>query len=112
MLLLLAALMVTLSLVGVARLATENAASEAARTLALTNDEGRATATALAAASPLRADRIDVEIEPALDALRPRGALVRVVVGYRLELPFAFAGVGDVRIEGVGVRRMEYVRAE
>jgi hypothetical protein len=108
-LLLLAALIVTLSLVGVARLATENAASEAARALALTNDDARATATALAAAAPLRPDLLDVRIEPASAALRPRGALASVVVGYRLALPLAFAGLGDVRIEGVGVRRMEYL---
>jgi hypothetical protein len=108
-LLLLAALIVTLSLVGVARLVTENAASEAARTLALTNDDARAAATAISAAAPLRADLIDIRIEPAAAALRPRGALATVVVGYRLALPLAFAALGDVRIEGVGVRRMEYV---
>ncbi|HYY55419.1 MAG TPA: TadE/TadG family type IV pilus assembly protein [Candidatus Dormibacteraeota bacterium] len=108
-LLALAALIVTLSLVGVARLATENAASEAARTLALTNDDARATATALAAAAPLRADLVDVRIEPSARSLRPRGSLMRVVVGYRLSLPLAFAGFGDIRIEGVGVRRMEYL---
>jgi len=110
-LLLLAALIVTLSLVGVARLATENAASEAARTLALTNDDARATATALAATAPLRPELVDVRIEPGSAALRPRGSLVRVSVGYRLSLPVAFAGFGDVRIEGVGVRRMEYISA-
>ena len=108
-LLLLAALIVTLSLVGVARLATENAASEAARTLALTNDDARAIATALSAAAPLRDDLIDVRIDPGARSARPRGALVRVVVGYRLSLPIAFAGFGDVRIEGIGVRRMEYL---
>ena len=108
-LLALAALIVTLSLLGVARLATENAASEAARTLALTNDDARATATAIAAAAPLREDLLDVRIEPADRRLRPRGALVHVTVGYRLSLPLAFAGAGDIRVEGVGVRRMEYL---
>jgi Flp pilus assembly protein TadG len=107
-LLLLAALIVTLSLVGVARLATENAASEAARALALTNDEARAIATAVAATAPLRADLVDVRIDPTARALRTRGSLTRVVVGYRLMLPLAFAGIGEIRIEGVGVRRMEY----
>lgn len=108
-LLLLAALIVTLSLVGVARLATENAASEGARTLALTNDDARATATAVAAAAPLRSDLLDVTIDPASAAMRPRGSVARVTVRYRLSLPLAFAGFGDVGIEGVGVRRMEYV---
>ncbi|OLC58234.1 MAG: hypothetical protein AUH85_01230 [Chloroflexi bacterium 13_1_40CM_4_68_4] len=108
-LLLLAVLIVTLSLVGVARLATENAASEAARTLALTNDDARATATAIAATAPLRSDLVDVRINPSSASLRPRGSLARVVVGYRLALPLAFAGLGDVRIEGIGVRRMEFV---
>lgn len=108
-LLLLAALIVTLSLVGVARLATENAASEGARTLALTNDDGRATATAIAAAAPLHADLLAVRIEPTSRSLRPRGSLARVVVAYRVSLPLAFAGLGDVRVEGIGVRRMEYL---
>jgi Na+-transporting methylmalonyl-CoA/oxaloacetate decarboxylase gamma subunit len=108
-LLLLAALIVTLSLVGVARLATENAASEGARTLALTNDDERASATAMAAASPLHADQLDVQIEPRAKSLRPRGSLVRVAVRYRLALPLAFAGFGEVTVEGIGVRRMEYL---
>ncbi len=108
-LLLLAALVVTLSLVGVAELATENAASEGARTLALTNDDARARATILAAASPLRADRVSVRIEPADPASRPRGALVSVVVAYRLEVPFAFAGIDGVLVEGSAARRMEHV---
>src|SRR5207237_1245379 len=77
-LLLLAALIVTLSLVGVARLATENAASEAARTLALTNDDARATATALAATAPLRPELVDVRIEPGSAALRPGGSPWRI----------------------------------
>ena len=108
-LLLLAALVMTLSLVGVARLATENAASEGARTLALTNDDARAVATIRAAASPLRGDRLDVRIEPSSPASRPRGAIVRVVVGYRVAVPFAFAGLDGLLVEGTAARRMEYV---
>lgn len=110
-LLLLAALIVTLSLVGVARLATANAASEGARTLALTNDDARALATIAAAVAPLREDRLSVRVDPAAPAARPRGALVRVVVGYRVEVPFAFVGVADVVIEGNAVRRMEHIDA-
>ena len=108
-LLLLAALILTLSLVGVARLATENAASEGARTLALTNDDARARATILAAVAPLRVDRVAIRVEPTGPAARPRGALVRVIVGYRVEVPFAFAGVDGVLVEGSAARRMEYV---
>jgi Flp pilus assembly protein TadG len=108
-LMLLAALVVTLSLVSVARLATENAASEGARTLALTNDEERAVGTARAAASPLRAESLDVRLNPERAAERPRGALVRVVVSYRLEVPFAFAGLTHVIVEGAAARRMEYL---
>ncbi len=108
-LLLLAALIVTLSLVAVARLATENAASEGARALALTNDDARATATILAATSPLRPDRVVIRIQPGDAAARPRGALVTVVVGYRVDVPFAFAGIDGLLVEGSAARRMEHV---
>lgn len=108
-LLLLAALVVTLSLVSVARLATQNAASEGARALALTNDDARAVETIHAAVSPLREDRIEVRIEPSEPGARPRGTLVLVRVGYRLALPFA--GADGVLVEASSARRMEYVRA-
>jgi Flp pilus assembly protein TadG len=110
-LLLLAALIVTLSLAGVARLAVENAASEAARTIALTNDDDRAVATAQAAAAPLRAEQLQVRIDPRGPAGRPRGALVRVSVAYAVPLPLAFAGLDAVRVEGAAARRMEYLDA-
>lgn len=109
-LLLCAALLVTLSLVGVARLATENAASEGARMLALTNDDARARAVTAAAAQPLSAERLHVAIEPAAPPERPRGALVRVSVTYRLEVPFAFVGLAGIDIAATAARRMEYVR--
>lgn len=108
-LILCAALIVTLSLVGVARLATENAASEGARVLALTNDEERAEATIRAAAEPLRTERLTVSIDPAAAEDRPRGTLVRVVVRYRMELPLAVVGLGGLHVEGTAARRMEYV---
>ena len=108
-LLLCAALIVTLSLLGVARLATENAASEGARTLALTNDDGRARGAVQTAVAPLRLDRVHVTIEPSSPADRPRGALVRVVVSYALALPFAFVGLESVSVEGSAARLMEYV---
>lgn len=97
---------VTLSLIGVARVATENAASEAARTLALTNDDVRAMTTARAAAAPLRVEILDVHFDPASPAARPRGALVHVVVRYRVPLVL---GLGAVAVEGNAARRMEYV---
>lgn len=108
-LLLCAALLLTLSLLGVARLATENAASEGARVLALTNDEARARATTVAAAQPLSADRLHVAIEPAAPPERPRGALVRVSVTYRLQVPFAFVGLDGIDVAATAARRMEYV---
>ena len=108
-LLLLASVIVTLSLAGVARLAVENAASEAARTLALTNDDELAIATAQAVAAPLRADSLEIGIEPLGPAARPRGTLVRVGVAYALPLPFGFAGIGGLRVEGHAARRMEYL---
>lgn len=107
--LLLASLIVTLSLAGVARLAVENAASEAARTLALTNDDARAIQTARAVAAPLNAEALEVHIEPQSGGSRPRGALVRVAVRYSLPLPLAFGGVGAFRVEGNAARRMEYL---
>jgi len=108
-LLLLVSVILTLSLAGIARLAVENAASEAARTLALTNDDERTVATAQAAAAPLRADALEIGIEPLSQAARPRGTLVRVAVGYALPLPFGFAGFGGFRVEGQAARRMEYL---
>lgn len=104
-----AALIVTLSLVGMARLAVENAASEGARFLALTNDESRARTTIAAAARPLANERLSVEIHPGSAADRPRGALVNVTVRYRLAVPFAFVGFGGIDVEGLAARRMEYV---
>lgn len=103
------ALIVTLSLVGVARLATENAASEGARVLAVTNDDERAEGTIRAAASPLRLDRLTFVVEPAAPEDRPRGTLVRVVVRYPVALPFGLFGTSPVVVEGTSVRRMEYV---
>ncbi len=103
-----ASLVVTLSLLGVARLATENAASEGARVLALTNDEQRARVAIEAAARPLRADQLAVRITPASPADRPRGALVRVLIRYRLAVPFAFAGIDVFEVEGLAARQMEY----
>jgi Flp pilus assembly protein TadG len=104
-----AALIVTLSLFGMARLAVENAASEGARYLALTNDETRARSTIAAAARPLTSELLRIEIDPASASDRPRGALVSVIVRYRLSVPFAFAGFDGVDVEGLAARRMEYV---
>ena len=108
-LLLVASLIATLSLAGVARLAVENAAAEGARTLALTNDDARAIATAGAAAAPLRSASIEVRVDPPGPAARPRGTLVRVLVAYALPLPLGFAGLGALRVEGRAARRMEYL---
>lgn len=108
-LLLLAASVVTLSLLSVTRLATQNAASEGARALALTNDDLRAMETIRAALAPLRADKIEVRISPEEPDSRPRGTLVHVRVGYRVALPLA--GPDGVLVQASSARRMEYVRA-
>ncbi len=108
-LLLLAALVLTLSLVSVARLATENAASEGARTLALTNDEARARAAIAASIAPLREAAVVVRIDPTDPRARPRGTTVRVTVAYRVQVPFAFAGIDGLLVEGAAARRMEYL---
>lgn len=109
-LLLCAALILTLSLLGVARLATENAASEGARVLALTNDEARARTTVAVAAQPLRAEKLVVEVAPADANQRPRGALVQVTVRYRLDVPFAaLATIDGIDVAATAARRMEYV---
>ncbi len=109
-LVMLAALIVTLSLLGVARLATENAAAEGARVLALTNDDERARAVAVGAARPLTPERLSVDILPSSAAERRRGAIAQVTVRYRLAVPLAyFAGLDGLDVTGFAVRRMEYV---
>lgn len=108
-LLLCAALIFSLSLVGVSRLAVEHAASEAARALALTNDEERARQTAQGAAGALRRDRLEIEISPRLAAERPRGTLASVTVRYRLALPLGIGPLREVEVTGFAARRMEHV---
>lgn len=108
-LLLCAGLIATLSIYGVARLAAEHAASEGARTLALTNDEDRARSAVLAALAPLRSERVGIHIAPSIAGERPRGVLVEVRVRYRVDAPLAFVGLQGLEVGGRSVRRMEYV---
>jgi Flp pilus assembly protein TadG len=106
-LLLCASIIVTLSLAGIAQLAVENAASEGARAIALTNDEQYARETIASTSAPLSPATLEVRFDPREEADRPRGALVTVRVRYSLQLPFSF--LGTATIEGIAARRMEYV---
>lgn len=107
-LMLLAALLVTLSLLGLARLATENGASEAARIVSLTNSEERARVAAIAAISPLSPDRLAMTVDSERSVDRSRGSIVSVTLRYRLDVPFAFVGIDHLDVGAFAARMMEY----
>ncbi len=98
--------------IGVARLALQHAVAEAARAGALTNDDDDIRRTLAAAAAPLPADRIATQIAPAAGAAPrtgdPRGALLTVRASYRIPLPLAFVGLGDITVHASSVRRFEW----
>lgn len=98
--------------IGVARLALEHAAAEAARTGALTNDDDLIRSTAAAAVTPLDASLVKVIIEPtANEAPRsstPRGSLLRIRLRYAMPVPLGFAGLPRFIIEGAAARRVEW----
>ncbi|HEY7624266.1 MAG TPA: TadE/TadG family type IV pilus assembly protein [Candidatus Limnocylindria bacterium] len=98
--------------IGVARLALEHAAAEAARTGALTNDDDLIRATLAAAVAPLDPSRVAVAIEPTQNELPrsmdPRGSLLRVRLRYPVNLPLAFVGSGTLVVEGAAARRVEW----
>ena len=98
--------------IGVARLALEHAAAEAARTGSLTNDDDLIRSTVAAAVSPLDASRVMVVIEPTQGEVprssTPRGSLIRVRLRYPLPVPLAFVGLSRLIVEGTAARRVEW----
>jgi hypothetical protein len=98
--------------IGVARLALEHGAAEAARTGSLTNDDDLVRSTAAAAVTPLDASKVTVIIEPTQnDASRssaPRGSLLRVRLRYAIPVPLGFVGLPRLIIEGTAARRVEW----
>jgi len=98
--------------IGVARLALEHAAAEAARTGSLTNDDDLIRSTVTAAVSPLDASRVMVVIEPTHDEVprssTPRGSLIRVRLRYPLPVPLACVGLPRLIVEGTAARRVEW----
>jgi hypothetical protein len=98
--------------IGVARLALEHAAAEAARAGALTNDDAVIRGTVAAAVAPLDASHVAVAIEPRQgDPPRtsaPRGTLIRVRLRYPIPIPLAFIGLPRFVVEGAAARRIEW----
>jgi Flp pilus assembly protein TadG len=98
--------------VGVARLALEHGAAEAARAGALTNDDGLIRSTVAAAVAPLEASRVVVAIAPTQDeaprSADPRGSLLRVRLRYAIAMPLGFVGMSAFFVEGAAARRMEW----
>lgn len=98
--------------VGVARLALEHGAAEAARAGALTNDDGLIRGTAAAAVAPLDPSKVKVTIEPAQSETprsdSPRGSLLRVRLQYIVHLPLGFVALPRLVVEGAAARRIEW----
>ena len=98
--------------IGVARLALEHAAAEAARTGSLTNDDELVRSTVAAAVAPLDASSVKVIIEPTQNesprSSTPRGSLLRVRLRYAIAVPLGFVGLPRLIIEGAAARRVEW----
>jgi TadE-like protein len=98
--------------IGVARLALEHAAAEAARTGSLTNDDELVRSTVAAAVAPLDPALVNVTIEPrqneAPRASAPRGSLIRVRLRYAVPVPLGFVGLPRLIVEGAAARRVEW----
>ena len=98
--------------IGVARLALEHGAAEAARTGSLTNDDDLVRSTAAAAVAPLDASSVKVIIEPTQNesprSSAPRGSLLRIRLRYAIPLPLGFVGLPRLIIEGTAARRVEW----
>ncbi len=98
--------------IGVARLALEHAAAEAARTGSLTNDDELVRSTAAAAVTPLDSSLVKVIIEPTQAesprSSAPRGSLIRVRLRYTLPVPLGFVGLPRLIVEGTAARRVEW----
>lgn len=98
--------------IGVARLALEHAAAEAARTGSLTNDDDLIRSTAAAAVTPLDPSLVKVIIEPTANesprSSTPRGSLLRIRLRYAVPVPLGFVGLPRLMIEGAAARRVEW----
>lgn len=98
--------------IGVARVALEHAAAEAARVGSLTNDDGAIAAALRAASAPLDAARVRATITPGEHdpprSADPRGSLLRVALEYAVPVPLAFAGLPSVTVRGTATRVMEW----
>ena len=98
--------------IGVARLALEHGAAEAARTGSLTNDDDLVRSTAAAAVTPLDASKVTVIIEPTRNdpsrSSAPRGSLLRVRLRYAIPVPLGFVGLPRLIVEGRAARRVEW----
>jgi len=98
--------------IGVARLALEHAAAEGARIGALTNDDGAVARAIDAAVAPLDASHVRVRIDPPQSSLPrtldPRGALLRVELGYTVPVPLGFAGLPEIAVVGRAARVIEW----
>jgi Flp pilus assembly protein TadG len=103
---------VLVSEIGVARLALEHAAAEAARAGSLTNDDDLVRGTVAAAVAPLDASSVKVTIEPTQNesprSSTPRGSLLRVRLRYAIPVPLGFAGLPRLVVEGAAARRIEW----
>ncbi|HEV2249091.1 MAG TPA: TadE/TadG family type IV pilus assembly protein [Candidatus Limnocylindria bacterium] len=101
---------VELSELGVARLALQHAASEGARTVALTNDDQLARSSIAAAAAPLDPRGVDVTVDPpeAQRGSDPRGTLIFVHLRYAIAAPVAFIGLPALIVRGEAARVMEW----
>jgi TadE-like protein len=98
--------------IGVARLALEHAAAEAARTGSLTNDDDLVRSTVAATVTPLDASLVKIIIEPTQDegprSSAPRGSLLRVRLRYAIPVPLGFVGLPRLVLEGAAARRIEW----
>lgn len=98
--------------IGVARLALEHGAAEAARTGALTNDDRLIRATVAASVSPLDPGRVAVAIEPTQNeeprSGAPRGSLIQVRLRYPVAVPLGLVGFSQIVVQGAAARRMEW----
>ena len=109
-LLVLALAVVQLSELSVARLALTHAAAEGARAGALTNDDRLIRSSIAAAAAPLDADKVEIEIDPpeAQRGTDPRGTLLAVHLRYAVAAPLSFVGLPPFVVRGDAARSVEW----
>jgi hypothetical protein len=109
-LLVLALAVAQLSELSVARLALTHAAAEGARAGALTNDDRLVRSSIAAAAAPLDAQKVEVEIDPpeAQRGSDPRGTILVVRLRYAVAAPLAFIGLPPLVVRGDAARSIEW----